>query len=408
MKFGYYKGESMTKASLHFLVLVFASLLASLNSFAQISVEVGRRHQPPQYQPMPGQQQILREQVMRHVRPFEELRLSELLRLSYHDEMEMELISLSLMAQHQGQGQTIIELVENGRPLASDTVRRNLKEVRLIVPARTLLQGLALQASSDIYIESITAEVIRSARPGPGPGQGPGREQPAQPNSLITIPVHQSVRGYAVIPLDQLSRSQGLSLIGAQIERVVVMGQPSMYGRSASVQVELNRRPVGIAKYLVAGDRQTPIQVQSIEEVRSGLALIVSGDAQISEVRIRVGMVRQGPQGPQFPQSQRIYVGQEISNRFPLELSRLLGYESRLIRSVTIEARTQRHLQAQVSLLGGYGELQGAIVIQSGSVRGTINLRRPMAAHELRLESFSPVLIDSLELEFEQSYYPRY
>lgn len=393
----------MKKASLNFLVLFFAVLLVSFQSHAQRN-------------PQGQQGEVIQQHVNRNARAFESLSLSELLRLSYSEERDMELISISMMAEHLGQGQTLLELMQHGRPIASDTVRKNLKEVRMVIPARTLLSGLTLQASGDIMIQSITAEVLRSRIPGPGPGPGPGPqpypgpgyELPAQPNSLITISLNQMVRGHARIPLAQLARQQGISLIGAQIDRVVVLGQPSMYGRSASVQVELNNRPVGAIKYMVAGDRNTPLQVQSMEEVRSGLALVVNGDAQIQEVRIRVGQVRpQGPQGPQFPQSQRIYVGQEVSRYMPLELSRLLGYESRLIRSITIEARTQRHLQAQISLLGSYGEVQGSMIVQSGSVRGTIHLRRPMAAHELRLETQTSVVIDSLELEFDNMY-PRY
>ncbi len=387
----------MTKASLHFLVLVFATLLASLDSFGQVSTQDRRR--PPQVgQPIPSQisQQTLRQQLMRNLRPFEELKLSDLLRLSYQEEFEMELVSLGLMAQLQGQGQGMIELLQNGRPLASDIIKRNLKEARLLIPARTPMQGLTIRASSDVFIDSIVAEVIISARPVPPPHTGPGQwERPVQPNSLISIPLNQVVRGHAQIPLDQLARQQGISLQGAQIERVVVMGQPSMYGRTASVQIELNRRPVGVVKYLMPGDRTTPLPIPSLEEVRSGLSLLVLGDAQISEVRIRVGMVR-----PQSPPTQRVLVGQEISYGLPLELSRLLGWESRLIRSVSIEARSLRQFQSQIALLSRFGELQGVIQIQSGAVRGTINLSRPLSPQELRLESMSPIIIDALEIEF--------
>lgn len=385
----------MKKASLNFLVLFLATLIVSFQSHAQ-------RNPHGQVQNQPSQGEVIQQQLNRNLRQFESLSLSEALRLSYSEEREMELISIVLMAEHMGQGQTLIELVQNGRPIASDSVRRNLKEIRMIIPARTLLSGLSLQASGEIFIQSISAEVLRSRIPGPQPHPGPGYELPAQSGSLITIALHHQVRGYSRIPLAQLARQQGVSLIGAQIERVVVLGQPSMYGRSASVQVELNQRPVGMIKYLVAGDRNTPLQVQSMEEVRSGLALIVNGDAQIQEVRIRIGQVRS--QGPQLPQSQRIYVGQEVSRHMPLELSRLLGYESRLIRSITIEARTQRHLQAQISLLRSYGEVQGAMIVQNGSVRGTIQLRRPLAAHELRLETQTSVVIDTLELEFDNMY----
>lgn len=128
----------------------------------------------------------------------------------------------------------------------------------------------------------------------------------------------------------------------------------------------------------------------------------------IETIAIRVGNVRpQRPQAPQIPQNQRIYVQQEVSPRLPLELSRLLGYDSRLIRSITIEARSMRGLNAQLSLLAGYyGEFQGSVMVGQYTARATLQLHRPMAAYELRIESYQPILIEALEIEFEQ--YPRY
>lgn len=375
----------MKKASSSFLVLFFAALLVSFNSFAQFSM---------------GQNETIRESVNQNLRSYERLRLSDLLRLSYQEQSSIEIVSLSISAQSLTNTQTQLQLTQHGRLLTSETVRRQMREIRLMLPARTMADGLELSAQGEIYLESITAEVSFSRMPGPGQGYpGPGYEQPAQPNSLITLHVNQSVRSYARIPLEQLARQQmGISLQGAEIERVVVQGQSS-YGRAASVQVELNGRQVGQSKYLSAG--QTPLPIETNETVRS-LALIVNGDAQISEIRIRVGQVRNP--GPQLPQTQRVYVGREVSSYSHLELSSLLGYESRLIRSITIEASASRYGQAQLEVATRYGEIQGVLFVSGNTIRATIQLRRPMAAHELRLQSMSPVHVSSLEIQFEQQY----
>lgn len=405
----------MKKASSSFLLLIFAALLMSFQSYAQISVEIGRGNGNGPRGPRPGQGQghhrplpdynqpmaeLIHEEVRMNLRSYERMSLASLLRLSYGQENSMELITLSVRAQSLMNGPAQLELLQHGRPLSTQTVRRQLNEIVLTVPMRTLLSGLELHSVSEIYVESITAQVQRPYGPGPGPGQG--YEQPAQPNSLITLQVNQSSRGYLRVPLEQLARSQmGISLRGAEIERVVVQGLDS-YGRAASVQVELNGRLVGQVKYLSQG--QTPLPIQSMEAVQS-LALIVSGDAQISEIRIRVGQVRpQGPQYPQGPATQRIYVGQELSNRYPMPLSGLLPYENRMIRSVTIEARSRAGIQSQISLASIYGGQQGAILVSQHNARATIRLARPMSAQELQLLTNSVVIIDSLEIEFDQYY----
>lgn len=408
----------MKKPSSSFLLLIFAALLMSFQSYAQISVEIGRGNGPRGPRPGQGhgqqpdygyndysqpQSELIREEVRMNMRSYERLSLSQLLRLSYGQE-NSELITLSIRAQSLMNGPAQLELHQHGRLLSSQTVRRQANEIVFSVPMRTLLSGLELSSVSEIYLESITAQVQRSYGPGPGPG-GPGYEQQAQPNSLITLQVNQSVRGNIRIPLEQLARQQmGITLRGAEIERVVVQGQ-SNYGRATSVQVELNGRPVGQAKYLSVG--QTPLPIQSMEAVQS-LALLAIGDGQISEIRIRVGQVRpqgpQGPQGPQYPQTQRIYVQQEVSSRYPLSLSALMPYENRMIRSITVEARARVGGQSQLILSAIYGGQQGAIMVNQNQARATIRLARPMMASELQLLTNSVIQVEALEIEFDQYY----
>lgn len=378
----------MKKASASFLVLFFAILMTSFQTFAQVYRDSN----------------VITERVNQSIRMYERLRLADLLRLSYEQQRNIEIRSLSVMASSL-QGQAQLELSQNGLPLASETVRRQLKEVKFILTRSVSADGLELSSNQEIMLESITAEVSMRGMPGPGPGPGPRpdpREQQVLPNSLLTLQVNQDIRGMGEIHLKQLVKQQmGLSLEGAEIDRVVVEGMPSGYGRAASVQVELNGRPVGMEKYLSAAQRRTPIQVQSMEEVRT-LKLLVRGDARIHTVLIRVGQVR--PQQHELPRIQRIQVNQEISRRLPLELSRLLPYENRLIRSISIEARTGgRQSAATLSLMSRMGEFLGTTYVSQMPSRQIIQLYRPMTASEIRIEADSQVMIESLEIEFEQN-----
>jgi hypothetical protein len=120
------------------------------------------------------------------------------------------------------------------------------------------------------------------------------RERQVLAYSLITIQVNQMIRQSGVIPLKALVKQQyGLTLEGAQIDRVVVLGSSlGRFSHPASVQVLLNGYSVGPEKYLDGRNLRTPLRVQSYEEVQGTLQLQVRGDARIDQINIRVGSVR--------------------------------------------------------------------------------------------------------------------
>ncbi len=368
----------MNKASSSLLVLGFAALLVSTQSFAQRN-------------PRPDQR-VIQERVAQHLRTYQRIRLGDILRLS-QQEMNLQIKSLTLMAETLVNAPATLELLHQGRPIASDKVKKNLKEVRLQIPSMMRIADLELSSTSDIFIDTITAEVERRGQ------QQPDRNQQVQPNQMITLQVQQHVRGQAQLPLKQMVKQQlGLSLEGAEIERVIVQADP-VGARAASVQVELNNRLVGPRKFIDRSVERMPLPLVTNEEVRT-LQLVVNGDAFVQTVGIRVGRVRpQGPQGPQFPQIQRVLVNRQIAPRQDLELFSVLGYDNRQIRSITIEAQSRNQLQAQIALIGALG-FQGSVMVGPRSVRATLQLSRPMAAYELKLESSSPVIIEALEVEF--------
>jgi hypothetical protein len=395
----------MKRASSSFLLVIFAALFVSLQTYAQIEMgRPNRGHRPGTHDNRPGipevrlpsRGEVLQEQIGQNLRSFQRLRVSELLRLPWHEQSSLEVRSLRIVAQSLMGGQSALELSSRGQFIGSQLVRRHLSEALFILPPGVSLESLELSSPSELYLSSLSVEVERKPVG--------GFEQQVAPQSVFTLQVNRTIYGFGSIQLDQLARQQlGVTFEGAEIERVVVDGSPLMNGSAASVQVELNRRAVGEMKYLSRQERKVPLQVRSVEEVRS-LAILVSGDAQIMEVRIRVGQVR--PRGYEMPRSERIRVAQEVSPRFPLSLSQILRYETRMIRSITIVARSMQKLQAQLKLLSNYGESEGVLFIGTNTITATLPLRRPMAAHELRFEAHAPVMIESLELEFDM--YQRY
>jgi hypothetical protein len=387
------KEKGMKMASTLFVLILLASLLPDAGAQTRPGGH-GQGHYNPSPYPQPSSQQgqIISQRVNQNLRMYERARLSELLRVSRQDE-SLEVTSLSLEASSL-YGQARVDILSvSGQILGSGIVRRNQGSIQVQLPPRTRISDIEISPSENILLESVSAQVERPYIPAPIPQQD---RQPA-PQQMLRLMVNQDIRGMGEIHLKQLVKQQlGLTLEGSEIERVVVEASVS-YGRAASVQVELNNRPVGPMKNLSSSIRATPLPVNSSEEARS-LKLIVRGDARIEMVHIRIGQVR-----PIYNQNQvqRIIVGQEISSGRPLELSRLLPYESRMITSIAIDARGSRNSAAEVALVA-FSQVLGSVIVRNAPMRQEIQLMRPMQARDLRLQSLSPVIIDSLEISFSR------
>lgn len=386
----------MKKASMSFLLLALASLFISVQSFAQFSREAGP----------------ITEHLNRSLRN-ERVSLSELLRLSYMEQRELEISSISITVRSLEIGPATIELQDRRSLIASEVVRRSAREVRFLLPSRTSIEDLELFSRSEILIESISAEIVTSF-PQTGtyvPGRGHGRADFPRPlpghadssTSLITLKVNQLVRGQAIIDLERLARFQGLRLRGEEVEQIVVQGQSSSFSRAASLQIQVNGRGISEVKLLSSAQRVVPFNLRGQEPLRS-IELVVNGEAEITEITIRLTRGNSYRPLPVQPSSQQIIVAQHLSPGRPLELSRILGYERRLISAITVEARSLLQLQSQLSLLSSYSESLGTLLVGTHTIRATIHLRRPMMAQELRLEASSSMSVDSLEIQFENLY----
>ncbi len=409
----------MKKASWSLFVILLASL-SSLESYAQNRPREDRPNRPgpqqpapqpapqPIPQPIPQQpipsfpqyddrgsrnEEVIEARLQQTIRPGQRLRLSQFL---FARDSRAEVVSLTITAQS-FQGPAQIQIHAGHSILEQVQVRRQLNQVQTLGARLGSLDMLELSAQEDIYIESITAR-LRSQGGGAG-GHIPMPEQQVAPNSLVTLRVNQDIHGSGEIPLKRLLKEQqGLSLEGAEIERIAIEGAPLGYAQ-ASVQVELNNRIVGPARYLTATQRRLPIQINSLEEVRS-LRLLIQGSARIMDINIRIGNVRPvyQPSPLPLPQLSRILANQEISPSYPLDLA-LFARDFAPVRSMTLET-TSRGRAGEITLMSRQGHIVGRALIAQG--RTVILLTIPTAAADIRIFTQSQVHVGSIELELER------
>ncbi len=391
----------MKKASWSLLVILLASL-SSLDSYAQ---NRPRPNRPGPQQPVPvplphyddhgSREEVIEARLGQTLRPGQRLRLSQFL---FARDLRAEVVSLTITAQS-FQGPAQIQILAGHSIIEQILVRRQLNQVQSLGRHLGSLDMLELSAQEDIYIESITARL--SSHGGGAGGHIPMPEMQVAPNSLVTIRVNQDIHGYGEIPLKRLLKEQqGLSLEGAEIQRIAIEGTPLGYAQ-AMVQVELNNRIVGPARYLSAGQRRLPIPVNSLEEVRS-LRLLVQGSARIMDINIRVGNVRPVyiPIPRPIPQQSHIFVNQEISPSYPLDLA-LFSRELSVVRSLTLET-TSRGRPGEMTLMSRQGHIVGRALIAQG--RTVIILTTPTAAADIRIFTHSQVHVGSIELELDRQF----
>lgn len=239
--------------------------------------------------------------------------------------------------------------------------------------------------------------------PQPYPQQYPQQyDRDVAAYSLVQLHINRDLYSGSALDLTQLVQDQlGETLINAEIDRVVVEGDPMMRGQ-ALVGVELNGRLVGPMRPLSFSTRMLPLQVNSIEPVRS-LRLLVNGQARIGDVSIRVGNVRSQyspiPVPQPLPIPSRLYVNQEISPSYPLDLAAFTR-EFSAVRSLTLETTVRGYGNAELTLISRQGQIVGrAIAIQGRTI---ILLTIPTALSDIRIFTQVPVLVSAIDAEFDR------
>lgn len=358
--------------------------------------------QPGFPQPQIPQEENIEARIQQSIGRGQRIRLSQYL---YARDSRAEIVSLTVTAQSFGPRGGSLQLLSRGGIVENLQAGRQLMQLPVRAMNLGSLEDLELSSLDDVYIESISAR-LRSRQQGPI-----GREVfQVAANSLVTVHVNQDLLRGGEIQIERLVREQlGQTLQGAQIDRLAVEGSSVGYGL-ASVQVELNGRIAGTSRQLLAGQRMHPIQLQSLEEVRT-LKLIVVGSARIMDINLRIGQVRsqypqypQGPQGPQFPpmpSSNRIFVNQEISASYPLDLASFTR-EYGAVRSLTLETTLRGYGNSEITLMSRQGFIVGRAVVSQG--RTIVLLTTPTALSDIRIFSQSPVMIGSIEAELDRPY----
>lgn len=140
----------MKKTSSSLIIFIFALLLASFQSFAQ-------------------ERRVLSENLYRHVRMQERLKLTHLFRLFPSESQGMQVLSLTVTARG-FQGQTQLQLLQNGRVLLGGVFGMQTTQVRMPLPPRVMIDDLVLASRGDLFIDTIMVEVLRPHN-SPGPGE---------------------------------------------------------------------------------------------------------------------------------------------------------------------------------------------------------------------------------------------
>ncbi len=383
----------MTKASALFVLVFFAALITQVNAQVGPHYHGDYDHGQSNY-PSPSQTQIITQAVNQYMQAGEIRPVAEMLRLSMSESRNLAVNALTLTASSRWSAQ--LEVLSRGRPVSQpQLIQGRQVQVAIPLPPGTNMEDLELRVQSEVLIDSVSAQVQSSYSQGQPPL--PSRMQPMS-GQMIRLDVRQDIRYSGVIDLKRLVEEQlALTLEGAQIERIAVQGMLTR-GMGASVQLLINNQIAGPVKSITVSQGITPILVTNFQEVASSLSLQVQGDVMISQVHIRLGQVRQ-IQRPQPSYPQRIQVSQQISATRPLALSTLLPYESRLVSSLSIEARPLQSAQAEIALIA-MGQLLTSTIITQVPMRPVLQLMRPASLRDLSLQSLSPVMIDSLEITF--------
>lgn len=396
----------MKNASWSVFLFIVAALLAS-ESFAQGRGNGngnGRRPDPlPTPVPLPGphrpgpQQEQIQARIQQTIGRGQVLRLSQFL---YARERGVEVLSLTIQGQSLGRGGSL-QVLSRGSLI--EVLQLTRQPIQLSVRAQRLgeLEDLELSSIDEVHIESVTA-LVSSRHQEPDYG----REIQVSPHTLLTVRVNQDVVN-GEVPLKKLIKEQlGLSVEGAQIERVAVEGMA--IGRAApALHVEINNRMASQVKYLNAARVRTPIQVNSLEEIRGSLRLVVSGPARILDVNIRIGAVRPqynpipgpGPIPQPIPMPTRLLVNQELSPSYPLDLA-VFTRELGQARILTLETQIRSNFAGEITLMSRYGHIVGRAQAMQG--RTVIYLSQPTVLSEIRIYSQSPVRVGQIEAELER------
>ncbi len=214
---------------------------------------------------------VITENLQRHVRTYEQLKLSQLFRLFPQEARATEILSLKIIARAYHPQGAQFQVLEHGRILMGGQIRLQRTELRLPFRSHTMIDNLFLNFRGDMFIESIQAEVIR-----------PYRNEPPQ----------------------------------------------------------------------------------------------------------------------------RVYLRQNLAPGAVLSLDRVLPYENRLVRAITVEA-SSRPYNGRLQLTTRFGEVIAAIEVTQFPTRPRVELFRPIPLRELQLRSVSSghIMLDALEIELDQ---PRY
>lgn len=222
----------------------------------------------------------------------------------------------------------------------------------------------------------------------------------AQDRRMITENLYRNVRAQEQLRLPQVFRLYPEEARSMEISSLIITAR----GYQGRTQIQILQHGRVLLGGLI-GAQTTTLRLPFPQGTRiQDLVLASRGDLYIETLSAEV---RYNRRPSPLPRPERVYIRQTLHPHTLLELGRVLPYENRLVRSITIEAYTRYAPGAQLQLTTGWGEVIGSIRVSPSPMRPRIQLHYPMALRELQIRSVSPVPIEieALEFEFDRSPY---
>lgn len=335
------------------------------------------------------------QRVQESLRSGESLKISQWLRLS--DSEARELVGLKLRVRNQNGSSSSLSLLAQGRVLETTQVRSSYsEEITFHLSSEIHLETLRLICHGEVMVESISG-VLRNYQ-----DYGSTYLRQPEPEEMIQLHLNKVVRGGTRFQLSHMTQEmQGLTLEGAEIERIILIGRAESRTRtSASAQVLMDGRPVSGHELVNTYSDKTPIRILSSQSVTHSLELLVQGEMIVDAVLIKVGRVQRIRSSHEslIPIREILERGQTLSLA-PFSRRSPPGVDRFTLQVTSLER------YGEIQILNSWGEIIMTETLRSGSSRVEIVLPRNTELREVSLRSWSRVMVESIEFE-ENTHHP--
>ncbi len=328
------------------------------------------------------------ERVQQSLRSGETLKVLDWLRLSPSEEED--LIMLKFQLRSLTQRSTEVSLFDRGNVVDQKILRSTYpEEITFSLSPSIQLRTLRLFTQGEVLVESITA-VLR-------PSYSDSRSiRQVFPEELVRIPIQRLVRGSTRFRLAELASSlQAISLLGAEVERVVVMAQG--HRGFSTAQVIIDGRAESTPETLSQYNEQTPIRLGRFELINQSIDIQIQGEVFIDSVLVKVGQVRRSRQY-ETQSNQEIRIEQLLGPGRVIELGRYFPRTGSHLEALTVRVQSFDH-RGELELTTSRGEIISVSSVGIGEQTVEFYIPQGLSLQELQLRSWSNIRVESIRIE---------